>query len=553
MQPALAAPERTEWLASELARPAAFPPGAGQPEVRRTLVSLLVFTRERVYKLKQALDLGFIDASTLERRRFLCEEEVRLNARLAPGVHLGVVPITLGPDGHLVLRGRGEVVEWAVEMVRLPEEGMLARRLELGVIDNEQMNALAALLVDFHRGARTGSGVDEFGSPACIRTNVEENFEQLAPFVRSTGAGPVTRIPVLTSAQHSFLRARARSFLAEQRGLLEARVTTGRIREGHGDLHAENVCILPERFVVYDRIEFSSRLRCLDVVNDLAFLVMDLDARGFPGFGAYMAHRYAELAGDTELPRLLGFYKAYRAIVRAKVAALSASNGDDERRAELRRASKRYLQLALGYELRPTLVLMAGLPGSGKSFLAAHLARQLRAALLHSDERRKRLAGMSADASAGAAWGQGLYTLQQREATYRSLLEDAVHALSSGRSVVADASFTRRAFRRPFVDAAVRLGVPYCFVHVSAPEEVVRARMSSRGPESGSDADFGIYLRERAAFEPLDEVPDGHALEVSSAEGEPEDGVSLLFDRLIELEGASRAAGARPGARENGP
>jgi predicted kinase len=228
--------------------------------------------------------------------------------------------------------------------------------------------------------------------------------------------------------------------------------------------------------------------------------------------------------------------------VRAKVAALSARNPAlaGEAREALRCESMRYVHLALGYELSRGLVLLAGLPASGKSFLAARLARPLRAALLHSDVRRKRLAGLATTDSARAGWGEGLYSVEQRQGTYRSLLEDAVHALRSGRSVVVDASFSRRAFRRPFVDAAVRLGVPYCFVHVSAPEEVVRARLAARGPESGSDADFGIYLRERAAFEPLDEVPGGHVLDVRSGEGAPEDQVSQLLERLIGLEAAER-------------
>lgn len=532
--------ERTAWLAAELARERAYPRGAGPVEVRRTLVSLLFFTRERVYKVKQALDLGFIDSTTLERRRFLCAEEVRLNARLAPGVHLGVVPITRGTDGHLSIGGSGETVEWAVEMVRLPAERMLARRLELGLIDNAQMNALAGLLAEFHRDAPTGPGVDEHGTPAAIGVSIEENFEQLLPFVRLHGREPPAGFAVLGSAQHAYLRVRARGFLAEQRALLEARVAAHRIREGHGDLHAENVCVLPERLVVYDRIEFNARLRCLDVANDLAFLVMDLDARGFPGFGAYLAHRYAETAGDAEVARLLDFYKSYRAVVRAKVAALSARAPGlaGEAREALRRESMRYVQLALGYELPRALVLLCGTPASGKTFLAAHLARPLRAALLHSDARRKRLAGMAAGEPAPAGWGEGLYALERRGETYRSLLEDAVRALSAGRSVVVDASFARREFRLPFVDAAVRLGVPFCFVQVSAPEELVRARLAARGPDSGSDADLGIHLRERAAFEALDEVPGGHVLAVRSEEGAPEDQVALLLDRLIGLEGA---------------
>lgn len=534
--------ERNEWLLSELTRPQAYPRPVGRVEARRTLISLLFFAGDRVYKLKQALDLGFIDSTTLEQRRFLCEEEVRLNARLAPGVHLGVVPIRHGPDGHLVIGGAGggEIVEYAVEMVRLSAELMLARLLEHGVIDNAQMNALAKLLAAFHRAAPTGPGIDEFGTPAGIGVSVEENFEQLAPFVGHVTAGPHPMLAILTATQHAFLRARARGFLVKQRELLLQRVAAGRVREGHGDLHAENVCRMPEGFVIYDRIEFNRRFRCLDVANDLAFLAMDLDFRGYPGFAAYLAWRYGEESGDHEIALLLSFYKSYRAVVRAKVAALStrASGLTCAAREELRRESMRYLQLALGYELPPALVLLAGLPATGKTFLATHLARPLRAAVFHSDERRKRLAGIAAETSARADWGQGLYTSEAKQRTYRSLLDDAVRTLRTGRSAVVDASFARREFRRPFVDAAARLGVPYCFVHVHASEEVVRARMTERAASGGaSDADFETYLQAREAFEAPDEVPGGHVLRLDTSAGVPEDLAASVFDGLIALEG----------------
>ncbi len=536
---------RTAWLLAELSRPQAYPRGVERVESRRTLVSLLFFAGKHVYKLKQSVDLGFIDASTLERRRDLCEAEVRLNAPLAPGIHLGVVPVRRGADGHLVVGGEasGEIVEYAVEMVRLPSDQMLARLLEIGVIDNEQINSLAELLARFHREAATGQDVDEFGTPNGIGLSIEENFEQLRPFVGPAAARASDGPAVLTSAQHAFLRMRARGFLARQRELMLRRVASGRIREGHGDLHAENVCRTPAGFAIYDRIEFNRRLRCLDVANDLAFLAMDLDSRGYPGFAGYLARRYGEAAADPEIPLLLGFYKGYRAIVRAKVAALSTREPGlaPEALEALRRESMRYVQLALGYELRPALLLLAGLPATGKTFLAGRAARPMRAALFHSDERRKRRAGIAAETSARAGWGQGLYTLESRARTYRTLLEDAVQTLAAGRTAVVDASFARREFRRPFVDAATRMGVPWCLVWTDAPEDVVRARMAARAAEGGaSDADFAIYLRERDAFEPPDEVAGEHVLAVDTSAGAPEDHLARVFDRLIALESAER-------------
>jgi len=529
---------RSEWLLAELSRPAAYPFPVSRVEVRRTLVSLLFFAGERVYKLKQELRLAFIDAGTLARRRFLCAEELRLNARLAPGVHLGLVPVTRGPDGHLVFGGageppEGEIVEWAVEMRRLPQERMLARLLEHGVLDNEPLNELVALLSAFHAEAPVVSPEEGLGGPAAIGAHVAQNFEELAAFL-----APDAPVGVLTPGQHAFLQARARGFLADQRELLQARLTAGHVREGHGDLHAENVCRLPERCVIYDRLEFDRGLRCLDVADELAFLAMDLDFRGFPGAGAYLLHRYAAHTGDAELARLSGFYKGYRAVVRAKVAALAAAAEApaSAAREALRRESMRYVQLALGYELPPQLVLLCGLPASGKTFLASGLARALRAALVHSDELRKRLAGVDPETSAHAAWGQGLYTLEQRQHTYRELLADALRALASGRSAVVDASFARREFRAPFVAAARRLGLPFCFVQLTAPEAVVRARLAERRG-GASDADLEIYLRERDAFEPLDEVPAGRVLALDTSAGAPEDASSRVFERLLELRG----------------
>ena len=534
------------WLARELLDPRAYPHRPPEVELIETHISLVLLAGERVYKLKKTITLPFLDYGTLELRRFFCEEEVRLNRRLAPQVYLGVVPVVRAADGRLRVGGEGEVVEWAVEMARLGEENQLARMLERGQVDNALMNALASKLARFHSDAATGRGVDEHGSPAAIVSNVEQNFDELRPFVAHpdvdgngglvTDGGP----PTLSSAQHVLLRMRARSYIAKHRDLLQRRVTEGRIREGHGDLHAGNVCVERGQVVIYDCIEFAPRFRCLDVACDLAFLLMDLDARELSGFSGYLAKRYAELAGDPELFQLLDFYKGYRAVVRGKVTALGAAAASDpSRREDLRRESMRYLQLAAGFELPPALVLLCGLPGSGKSWLAGHLARPLRAALFHSDSRRKRLAGLPVDASARSEYGAGLYSPDARARIYASLLEDAVLALRSGRSVVVDATFSRAEFRAPFLEAAARTGHAVCLAHVVADEELVQARLASSSIRAGSDADLDIYLRERAAFEPPNELPRENVVELRSGAGAPEDAAGLLVDRLIALEGVA--------------
>lgn len=532
----------TAQLASELARPEAYAGGVRSVRFLQTHISLLFLTEDRVYKVKKAVDLGFLDYSTLERRRFFCEQEVRLNRRLAPRVYLGVVPITRASDGHLRMNGPGEPLEWAVEMVRLPEARMLEHLLERGAIDNQMMNDLADLLVAFHAAAPTGHDVDPFGSAEAVRANVEQNFEALAPFVAGTAsddprAGASCRL--LSGTQEAFLRERARSFLEAEAELFARRLAEGRIREGHGDLHASNVCYTDEGVLAYDCIEFSRRFRCGDVAADLAFLAMDLDQRGYPAFSRFLVRRYAEAAGDGELPRLIGFYKAYRAVVRGKVAALTTREPGlaPEERRRLEREGRRYLQLAASYELPPALVLMCGLPASGKSWLARQLARPLRAVVLQSDVRRKVLAGMAPRTRVRAEHGAGLYARDQRQRTYRSLLGDALETLRAGHSVVVDASFARRDFRSPFVDAVARLELPYYVVHVRADDALVRERLAQRADDPGalSDAGLAVYEGERALFEPPDEVPEGHVVAVQSGREDPEEQSSLLIDRMIGL------------------
>jgi hypothetical protein len=501
-----------------------------------THISLVFFAGERVYKVKKPVDLGFLDYTALAARKHYCEEEVRLNRRLAPGVYLGVVPIVRSPEGLLVgpeaAPAGAETVEWAVEMVRLPEQRMLAALLDRGEVDNELLNRLCALLVRFHAEAATGAGVDEHGTVAAITANAEENFEQARPFVGTPAEPPPGGVRTLSPSLHAFLAARARAFLGAERVLLLRRVAAGRIREGHGDLHAGNVCCTETGLVAYDCIEFNRRFRCADVACDLAFLAMDLDARGFTGFAGYLVHAYARAADDRDLARLMPFYKAYRAVVRGKVGSMAAAGMEPgPAREERRLEAMRYFQLAACYDLPRALILTCGLPATGKSWVAKAFARPLHAVLLRSDVRRKLLSGIPLTRHAE----QGAYSAERTEQTYRALLEDATAALRSGRSAIVDATFSSASLRAPFVDAAARMDVPYWIVHLTAPEAIVRERMARRATEPGevSDADFSVYERARTTFEPPDEVTRARVLAIESGADPSEESSALLIDRMI--------------------
>jgi uncharacterized protein len=528
---------------ADLQRTSAYAQRPPRVDFLQTHISLLFFAGQRVYKLKKSVELGFLDFSTLALRKHFCEEEVRLNRRLAPAIYLGVVPIRRGADGRLWVdaegTGGGAIEDWAVEMVRLPAARMFGTLLDAGQVDNSQLRALIALLVKFYADCPTGAGVDEFGSVGAIRANVEENFAQLAPYVGPKGAAIAGGGPLLAPNLHAFLSARAAGFLRQHDALFQRRIVEGKIREGHGDLHAGNLCFTDTGVVAYDCIEFSRRFRCGDIAAELAFLCMDLDQRGYPAFGAYLAKSYALETKDPELLDLMGFYKGYRAIVRAKVAAFGAYDSSlaPERREQLRLESLGYLALATGYELPAALILMCGLPACGKSWFAERLARPLRAVLLHSDTRRKALAGLSLDTHVKAAPGQGLYSAEQKAKTYASLLEDAQRGVRAGHAVLVDATFSTRAQRAPFVEAALHLGCPLFVVHVSAEEAVIRARLAERerGASTHSDAGLAVYLAARDSFEAPTEVGSQHAIEVRSAVGSTEEQVAGVLERMAEL------------------
>lgn len=519
-------PMDPDQLIAALSRPQAYPFAVGEVEVRQTPISILLFAGDRVYKVKKPVDMGFLDFTQPSRRLFYCNEEVRLNRRLAPDVYRGVTPVLgdgprearFAPTGH-DLDDAG-VIDYAVEMRRLPDDRMLDRMLDAGTIDNGILDRLTEVLVRFHRSADTGPDVDEHGRPEAVARAVTDVLDRIHP--HSPGL-------------HRFLRERAARFLKGHAALLEQRVRQGWIRDGHGDLHAGNICLEDSGPVIYDCIEFSPALRCGDTVRDVAFLIMDLDFRGFRGFGGYLARRYAEAMGDASFDSLLPFYKAHLACVRGMVngnAARDEAIGPQDRRAAAD-AARRYLHLAASYRLPPALVLLCGLPASGKSTAARHLARPFEAAVIRSDVVRKRLAGIPVTAHPTGPESEALYSQQSSRDTYATMLKEAQASLEAGRCVVVDATFARRADRDPFVRMAESVGAPWVVVHLDCTEETIARNLRSRAAASDevSDADWQTYRLLKDRFEPPNEVGPDHL--ARSDGSDPLRLTSDLIDRLI--------------------
>lgn len=482
-------------LHKAMLRPDTYPSEEGPVRFIETHVSRLYFTSGHVYKIKKPVNFGFLNFTTLDRRRFYCAEEVRLNDRFAPGTYLGVVDIRRR-GGRFSVGGEGEIVEHAVRMKRLPEERMLDRLLCVGDPSlGQEMERVGERLRDLMDGAERCRNEGGQSNLEIVRINWRENFSQTHPFEGGT----------LEAAGIRACEAYVDRFLGENSALLLRRESEGWVRDGHGDLHAEHIC-LTDPVRIYDCIEFNRRFRIADVAADLAFLLMDLDYRGRRDLARRLLETCAEALGpQEETERLLPFYKIYRAWVRGKVDSFlsAAPEASAEVRKEAEERARRYFNLALGYLCPPLLIVTGGLMGSGKSTVAAALSQTLGAELLRSDEIRKELAGEAAGRGKDAPFGQGIYSPDFDRLTYDTLLKRTEAALDRGATVIADAAFGRREQRERFMTEARRRGIPALLLRMHCPRQTALERLDERmlSGEDPSDGRRELYDLQEAAFE----------------------------------------------------
>lgn len=475
----------------------AYPEPTAGVRLVETHVSFIFITDHFVYKVKKGVNFGFLDFTTLEKRRFYCEEEVRLNRRLCPEIYLGVVEVREAAGGAS-FAGGGKVIDYAVKMKRLPEERMLVHLLQRGEAGIEDMTRIASVLAAFHARAQRNPRIDACGATSVIRGNWEENFRQTAPFVGVT----------ISASELAQIRRWVERFLAEHENAFLLRVAGGFIRECDGDLHSGNIC-LTDRICIFDCIEFNERFRFIDTAADLSFLLMDLEYAGRPDLCGALLAAYQRATGDIGMGALLDFYKMYRAFVRGKVISLRLNEPGvpDQELAALRLSASRYFRLARGYTFRgalaPSLILTCGVMGSGKSTLARQLGLELGLMLQRSDVVRKRIAGETRRVAADP-YPAGIYTKEMDRATYLALLDEAKRELSRGRGVIIDATFRRAGDRELFRELAGTLGAPFFIMETHCPEPQIRERLEARrlDPHEVSDGRWEHFHRQQAEFEP---------------------------------------------------
>ena len=465
-----------QCLIERLKNPALYNHPADAITVLETHISVVLLAGDYAYKLKKPYNLGFLDFTTLAARRHFCEEELRLNRRLAPELYLGVIPIHGSIDAPN-FDNTGEVIEHAVKMRRFPQEALLSNVLLRNALQPSQLDALAQRIAAFHGALPGATPAQPYGTPDHIDAAAHQNFSQIEPLLSALeDRAQLARLAQITD-----------TLFAATTPIFLQRKHAGFVRECHGDLHLGNMALIDGEIVPFDCIEFNDDFRWIDVMSEIAFVVMDLASRGHPDLGFRFLNTYLEHTGDFAGLKVLRYYLMYRAMVRAKIAAFraTASETPPDSRAPAWQAYRNYLALMEQFSRipPPLLILMHGVSGSGKSTIARDIAAHLPAIHVRSDVERKRLFGLAPLARSHSAPGTGIYGAEATQRTYARLAEIARDTLAAGYAVILDATFLGARQRALCQTLSGNTWIVSC----DAPVAILRARVTARY-QTGTDA-----------------------------------------------------------------
>lgn len=490
-----------------------------------THISWVILTDSFVYKIKKPVNFGFLDFSSLEKRKYYCYEELRLNRRLAPDIYLAVVSIT-GTVENPIVGGDGEAIEYAVKMLPFQQQFQLDRLLEKNELQPQVIDAFAQTIAEFHHDAAIANESASFGNPAEVRRPVEENYFQIRQCIHD-----VHSLKLLDN-----LEIWEKKQFDKLESLFLLRKKQGFIRECHGDLHLRNLALYNNKPLVFDCIEFNENLRWIDVMSDVAFLVMDLQDREQIEFAQRFLNRYLECSGDYAGIGVLPFYLVYRAMVRAKVAGLRL--GQDGITAEETKAAQSelnmYLELAQTYTMRssPKLIITYGMSASGKSSVSKVLLEKLNAVRIRSDLERKRIYGLlqrtttsACGVSADASMADKMYTSEATMTTYRYLAELTGKIVNAGFSVIVDATFLDKKYRDDFENLAKVRKIPYIILQFFASLDTLRQRILNR-KEDISDADMSVLENQIINFKPLSSAEERFVIPINTEK-------EIDFERIV--------------------
>lgn len=486
----------------------AYPEPTNKVELVQTHISYVFITDNYVYKIKKPVNFGFLDFSTLEKRKHYCDKELELNRRLSPDVYLAVLPVTQD-NNTITIDGKGQTIEYAVKMRKLPMENLMITLLKKDRLNRAMVENVAKKIAQFHAEAAGSKEINMFGSVDVIRTNTNENFAQTEKYIGKS----------ITKSQFNTIKNYTENYLTQRTQLFNERVTEGKIKDCHGDLHLEHICIT-EPIIIFDCIEFNDRFRYSDTTADIAFLAMDLDFHGRKDLSEALMHAYVRFSGDKGALTLVNFYKVYRAYVRAKVTSFRLDAPDPKPKVELLHTAQKYFSLAESYvheetttathpiQLnRPKLIIICGFMGTGKTTIAKKVAETNGWKLISSDAVRKELAGMATTQHEYVAWGRGIYSTEFSEKTYARMNELAEKSLKEGTSVVMDASYAKKPERANVHALARATNAEFTCIELICPDEEIKRRLTARMDKRGeiSDGRWAIFSDQKNSFEKVDD------------------------------------------------
>jgi uncharacterized protein len=478
----------------QMLQPEFYPHQVKEPiQLIQTHISYVLLTGDYAYKVKKPMNFGFLDYSTLEKRRHFCQEELRLNKRGAAELYLEVLPLTLVGEQYQ-LGGTGEPVEYVLKMRQFPTDGLFSKMFEQDQLNEAHLEELGRVVAQYHEKTQTNDYIRSFGEVKQVRASLDENYEQTNKYI----GGPQTQEQFEETKQYTD------TFFAQRRELFQSRIQNAYIRECHGDLHLGNICLWKDKIWLFDCIEFNEPFRFVDVIYDVAFTVMDLDARQRKDLGNVFLNTYMEQTGDWEGLQLLALYLSRQAYVRAKVTSflLDDPNIPTPVKEEATKTAANYYKLAWEYTKprQGRIILMSGLSGSGKSTTARYLARQLQAIHVRSDAVRKHLAGIPLLERGG----DDVYTPEMTQKTYARLLELGILLANEGYVVILDAKYDRQQLREEVIASAQEYQIPLEILSCTAPIEVLQQRLQNRTGDI-ADATVDLLASQQEKAEPLTE------------------------------------------------
>src|SRR5437762_13659199 len=511
-----------ERLIAFLESPESYPHSPAEVRLMQTHISWVFIASPFVFKVKKPMELGFLDFSTLEKRRHFCQRELDLNRRLCPDIYLGVVPIYERASGFS-FNAEGEIAEYSVKMRQLQSGWFLSQLLAKGLVGEKEIKRVICCLHRFYESEKPDPEIEVWGTPEKLKISTDENFVQVEPFIGRT----------ISPVAFETIRHFTNQFYAGNEELFLERIKEHRILDCHGDLHLDHIHLTPEAITIFDCIEFNDRFRFIDIANDVAFLAMDFDFEGRSDLGNPLLRNAAREFQDGGMLKVTNFYKCYRAFVRGKVQSIQGLSMKTTTPEEHANQSARYFRLALRYAVtgsEPLMLVITGRVATGKTSVALQLGTELEWPVFSSDQIRKTMAGLPLTERTPLKRHDEIYSEQTTERTYRKLLEQGLAALQSQSGAVLDATFSSRAHRELLRDECSKANARWEIVELDVDLATIRARLKARDKSADeiSDARLEDFEKLNAAYEPSTELLD-NLMKVSANDSVSETVKTILF------------------------